>query len=109
RDPDLAVGFETPNARAMPCTRINYDEWAPLPIDLDAGGRNDPHERVVHRPREGAAVDDEVHLVVEDMRSGLGLMGPVLVPALAQRIPEQHAPLRRVDHVLHGRSEHTKR
>ena len=78
-------------------------------IDLDARGRNDPHEHIVDRPLERAAVDDELDLVVEHVRRGLGQMLAILVAALAHDVPEQDAALRRIDHVFHDGSKYAKR
>ena len=49
---DLAVGLEAADAGAMPGARIDDDEGPAERIDLDPCRRNDPHERIVHRPLE---------------------------------------------------------
>ncbi len=68
RDADLAVGLEAADARAMAGARIDDDERPAGRIDFDAFRRNDPDERVVDRPLERAAVDDEFHRVFEHVR-----------------------------------------
>ena len=108
-DADLAVGLEAADAGAVSGARIDDDERPPRRIDLDARRRNDAHEAVVDRPIERAAVDDELDLVVEHMRRGLGQVLAVLVAALAHDVPEQHAALRGIDHVFHGGRKHAER
>ena len=109
RDADLAVGLEAADARAVPGARIDDDEGPARRVDLDALRRNDPHERIVDRPLERAAVDDELDLVVEHMRRGLGQMLAILVAALPHDIPEQDAALRGIDHVFHSGGKHAQR
>ena len=71
-------------------------------IDLDALGRDDADQHVVDRPVQLAAVDDQLGLVVEHVRRGLGDVLAVLVAALAHDVQEQHAALPGIDHVFHG-------
>src|SRR5690242_13775172 len=106
---DLAVGFETTDARTMAGTRINYDEGPPLRIDLSSGRRNDAHQRVIHRSIELAAVNQKLGLIVEHMRSGFLQMLAILIATLAHNVPEQNAALRGVDHVFDGGAEHIER
>ncbi len=108
-DADLAVGLEAADARAMAGARIDDDERPARRIDLNALRRNDPHEPIVDRPLQRAAVNDELDLVIEHMRRSLGQMLAILIAALAHDVPEQHAPLRRIDHVFHGGSKQPKR
>ena len=109
RDADFAVGLEPADAGAVAGARIDDDERPPRRIEFDARRRNDPHQAVVDRTIELSAVHDELDLVVEHMRSGLGHVLAILIAALAHYVPEQHAALRRIDHVFHGRREHAKR
>ena len=99
-DADLAVGLEAADAGAVPGARIDDDEGAPRRIDRHAFRRHDAHEGVIDRPRERAAVDDELGLVVEHVRRRLGEVLAVLVAALAQHVEEEEAALRGVDHVF---------
>ena len=96
RDADFAVGLEAADAGTVPGARIDDDERPARRIDFDPPRRNDPHEAVVDRPIERAAVDDELDLVVEHVRSGLGQMFAILIAALAHHVPEQDAALRGV-------------
>ena len=108
RDADLAVGLEAADPGAVPGARIDDDERPAFRIDLDARRRNDADERIVDRPRERAAVDDELDLVVEHVRRGLGEVLAVLIAALAHDIPEQDTALRGVDHVIDSGGKHAK-
>ena len=107
-DADLAVGLEAADAGAVPGARIDHDKGAPRRIDRDALRRDDAHEGVIDRPLERAAVDDELGLVVEHVRRGLGEMLAILVAALAHHVEEQEAALRGVDHVFDRRSKGTR-
>ena len=107
-DADLAVGLEPADARAMPRSRIDHHEGAARRIDCDALGRDNPHEDIVDRPIEGAAVDNDLRRIVEHVRRGLGEMLAILVAALAHHVHEQEAALRGVDHILHRRGKRTK-
>jgi hypothetical protein len=50
RNADLALGFESADARAVPGAGVDDDERPPRRIDLHARWRNDFHQAVVHRP-----------------------------------------------------------
>ena len=109
RHPDFAVGLEPADAGAVPGARVDDHERPPRRIDLDPRRRNHPHEGVIDRPFERAAVDDELDLVVEHMRGGLGQVFTILIAALAHDVPEQHAALRGIEHVFHGGSKQAER
>ena len=109
RDADLAVRLEPADARAVPGARIDDNERPAQRIDLDSCGRNDAHQGIIDRSLQAAAVDDELDFVLEHMRRSLREMLAVLIAALAHDVPEQHGPLRRIDHVFHGRSKQPKR
>ena len=109
RHADLAVGLEAADARAMPGARVDDDERPPRRIELDGRRRHHFHEGVVDRTIKRPAVDEELDLVVEHVRSGLGQVLAVLVAALAHHVPEQHAALRGIHHVLHGGGKHSER
>ena len=109
RDTDFAVRLEAADARAVPGARIDHHERSPFRIDLDAGRRDDAGQRVVDRPLQPPTVDQEFHLVIEHVRNRVSEMLAILVAALAQHIPEQHAALSRIDHVFGRGLRHAKR
>jgi hypothetical protein len=67
-DADLAVSLEAADARAVPGARVDDDEGPAQRVDRNARRRYDPHQAIVDGPPEGAAVNDELRLVVEHMR-----------------------------------------
>jgi hypothetical protein len=93
----------------MPGARVDDDERPPRRINLDGRRRHHFHEAVVDRTIKRPAVDEKLDLVVEHVRSGLGQVLAVLVAALAHHVPEQHAALRGIRHVLHGGRKHSER
>src|SRR5262249_60980273 len=52
---------------------------------------------------------EEFHFVIEHVWSGLGEVLTILIAAPAHDIPEQHAALRGIDHVFHGRGKCAER
>src|SRR5271168_1835213 len=54
-----------------------------------------------------AAVDDQLSLIIEHMRSRLGHVLAILIATLAHDIPKQDAPLPGIDHIFERRSEQT--
>ena len=97
------------NARTVPGARIDHHERPPGHVDLDAGRRYDAHQGVIHRPLEGASVDDQFRLVVENVGNGVAQMLAVRVAALAHDVPEQNAALSGVAHVFHRGRKRTER
>ena len=92
RDADFAVGLEAANPGTVPGARIDDDKRPSRRIDLDAGGRHDPHQAIIDRPIKPAAVDDELGLVIEHVRNGFGQVLAILIAALAHHI--QNSTLR---------------
>jgi hypothetical protein len=109
RHADLAVRLETADARPVPGARIDDHERTAGWINHDALGRHDAHQAVIDRPIERAAVHDQLCVKIKNIRRGFGEMLAILIAALAHDIPEQHGPLRRIDHVFHGGSKQPKR
>ncbi len=101
RDAHLRVVLEAADSRAVSRARVDDDVRSPLGIDGDAVWRNDPHQRVVHRTRERAPVDDRLVVEVQHGRQALLRMLDEVVAALADRVPEQDGALRRVHCVAH--------
>ena len=78
RHADLAVGLEAADSRAVAGARIDHHERTALDINLHATWRSDAHQRIIDRPLQRSAVDDQFDRIVEDMRRGFGDMFAVL-------------------------------
>src|SRR6266566_1248756 len=109
RHADFAVGLEAADPGAMPGARVDDDEGPARRVEFDAWRRNHLYEAVVDRPIERPAVEHQLHLVIEHVRSGLGEVFTILIAAPAHDIPEQHAALRGIDHVFHGSAKCAER
>src|SRR5262249_40957427 len=72
------------------------------------GRRNHPHQRIIDRMLEPAAVNEQLDLVVEHMGRRLRHVLAVLIAALTHDVPEQDTALRGIDHVVDGRSKGAK-
>ncbi len=101
RHAEFAVGLEAADARAVAGARVDHHERAFLRVDDHPCRRLDPHQPVIDRPREGAAVQHQFVLETEDVRHRLGFLRVVLVAALAQHVPEQNGALPAIDPVIH--------
>ena len=106
---DLAVGLEAANARTVAGARIDDDKRPQLRIDVDAVGRDDPHKSIIYGPLQLTAVHNQFDLVVEHVRRVFGHVLAILISALTQHIPEQHAALGGIDPVLHCGGKYRKR
>src|SRR5262249_11956400 len=109
RHADFAVGLEPANPGAMPGARVDDDERPARGVEFDSPGRNHSHETVVDRPIERPAVEHELHVVGEYVGNRLGEVLAILIAALAHDIPEQHAALRRIDHIFHDWPKYAER
>ena len=107
-DADFAVGLESADPRPMSGARVDNHERPSGRIEFDSRRRNDPHETVVDRPIKRLSAEDQFHFVVEHMWHGLGQMLPILITALAHRVPEQDATLGGIHQIFHGRSKHAE-
>ena len=97
---DLAVRFEAPDARTVARARIEHDERTARIVRPDVVGCDNPNEAVVDRTRKLAAVDDDLDVVVKNVRRRLGQMRLVLIAALAQRVPKQNCALAGIDPIF---------
>ena len=95
--PISLCGLEAADARPVAGARIDDDEWTLARIDLDAGGRHDAHQHIVHRPRQLAAVHDELAAELQHMRRGLCGMLPIALAALLEDVQEEQSTLARID------------
>ncbi len=103
RHADLAVRLESANARAMAGAGID-DHVGPLPVvGLDPLGRDDFQQHVIAGMRQRLAVERDFMIVDQHRRRAGGLMGDVVVAALAQHVERQPVALGRVAHVFVGR------
>ena len=102
RHAEFAVGLEAADARPVPGTRIDHHERALQRIDHHPGRRLDPHQQIVDRPGEGAAVQHQFGVEAQHMRHRLVLLRVVLVAALAHHVPEQDGALPGIHPVLPG-------
>ena len=104
-DADFAVRLEPSDSRTMAGARIDHDERSPVQVNFNVFGRNDPHQRIIYRFIQLAAVDDQLGGVLQDMRRRLRNMFPVLIAPSTQHVQEQDTALACIHHVLQGRSD----
>ena len=90
---DLAVGFETADARAMARAGIDHHERPLLGIGRRVGWRQDAYEAIVDRLRKVQPGHDDLGGEVEYVRRLLLQMLQVLVAALAANVGIQNGPL----------------
>ncbi len=112
RGADFAVALEAANARPVPRARVEHDErtktarvvcFGRIAIGLQIVRRNDAHEAVADRTRQGAAIQDQLGSEIQHIGCALMQVRLVLVAALAHHVGEQHIALPRVDCVLSAR------
>jgi hypothetical protein len=101
RHSDLAVLLHPAHAGAVAGARIDDDERPLLRIDGHARLGVNPEQGVVRRPFEGARVEHDIVIEIEDRRFALGAVFEKDVAALAHRVPEQ-------DRTLHRRQPHSR-
>src|SRR5262245_2713188 len=106
---DFAVGLEAADAGAVAGARVDDDERPARGVEFDSRGRNHSHETVVDRPIKRLATEDQLDVVVEYVWNCLGEVFAILIAALAHDVPEQHAALRGIDHILHGWPKYAER
>src|SRR4051794_33573298 len=106
--PNLAVGFEAANARAMPGTWIDDNERPALRIYFYVLRRDDPGQNIVDRAIQRPPIDKEFRLKFENVRGNSGQVLAILIATLAHHIEKQRAPLRSVNDVIDAVSEATE-
>jgi hypothetical protein len=106
---DFAVGLEAANPGPMASARVDDHERPSRPIDDDTFGWNDPREDVIDGPVKSAAINDELGVVIQDMRSKLGNMLVILIASLPQHVPEKDAALAGIDQVINRVVENGQR
>ena len=89
RDADFAIGLEAADAGTVTGARIDNNKGPLRRVDLDACRRNDPHQTIIHRPFEAAAVHDQLGFKLQHVRRGLRHVLAILIAALAHDVPEQ--------------------
>ena len=99
---DLAVRLEAADAGAVAGARIDDDERPLSRIDLDALRRDDAHQNVVHRPRQLAAVHDELGAEFENVGGGLCGVLLVLLAPLLHDVEEEHPTLPSIEPIRPG-------
>ena len=95
-DADLAVLLHPADAGSMAGARVDDDEGRLGRIDRFVVERDDAHQRIVHRPGQGTAVEDGLELEAQHVRRVLGTALEGDVAALTQRVKRQDRTLPRV-------------
>ena len=88
RHPDLAVVLHTADPGTVPGARVENDERPLVRVDRGAFGRDDPHQPVIHRARQRAAIEQEFGVKAQDMRRFPGIVLDAIVATLAQYIQQ---------------------
>ena len=101
RGANFTVRLEAADPGTVSGARVDNDKRPFCLVDRDFCRRHDAHKGVIHRPRQTAAVDDELDLIVQHMRSSFRQMFAILIAPLAHDIPIQHAALGGVEEVVH--------
>jgi len=69
---------------------------------IAAINRHDPHQTVIDRALERAAVHHQLDPVAEGVWSGLGQMLAVVIAALPHDVPEQDRALGEINQIVQG-------
>ncbi len=94
------VLLEAADARAVSAARVDDDQRRQRLVDALAAGQ-DAQQAVVDRGGEGAAVDDDFVVELQQYRETFALVGEGVVAALAQGVPEQNAALGEIGAEIH--------
>ena len=98
--PDLAVVLHATDAGAMPGARVEHDEWPLVRFDRVAFGRDDAHQRVIHRPRQRTAIDQNLGFKAQYMGRRPRIVLDAIVAALTQYIEQEDRALACIDPVI---------
>jgi hypothetical protein len=96
----LAGVLESADAGAVAGARVDDDVGATVLANRHALGRHDADQRVVHRSRQLAAVDDHLVIPAQYRLVAAFLVLDEVIAALAHGVGEQHAALGTIDHVI---------
>ncbi|MCY1298449.1 hypothetical protein D9M70_479390 [compost metagenome] len=105
RHADLAVCLEAADAGPVACAGIDDDEGTFRRVDHDTFGRNDAHQRIVHRPSERASVADKPSLELQHVRSGLRPVLLILRAALPHHVKKKDRALPGIERIGIGIGE----
>jgi len=88
RDPDLAVVLHPADPGAMSGARVEHDERSLVLVGGCASRRDYPHQPVIHRPGQRAAVEHQFGFKAQHIRRLAGVVFDAVVAALPQHIQQ---------------------
>jgi hypothetical protein len=88
RDSNLAVVLHAADPGAMPGAWVKDNERPLARADRGAFGRNDPHQTIIHRPRQRAPIEHQLGIKAQDVRRRANIVLEAIVTALAQHIQQ---------------------
>ncbi|MNN60701.1 hypothetical protein D3C81_1758980 [compost metagenome] len=97
---NFRILLEAADTRAVATAGVNDDGRPTVVVDLLRGPGKDAQQRVVDRVGQLRAVDQQLVVEFEQERVTGALVPQGVVPALAQRIPEQKASLAQVGEIF---------
>ncbi len=100
RDADLAVVLHAADAWAVAGSGVEDDERSLVRVDRGALQRDDPHQPVIHRPRQRAAIEDQLDIKAQHIRRRTGVVLATVVAALTEHVQQQNGALPSVDPVI---------
>jgi hypothetical protein len=100
RDADLAVVLHAADPWAVPGARVENDKWPLILVGGCALRRDDPHQPVIHRPRQRAAIEHQFGFKAQHIRRRTGIVLAAVVAALPQHVEQQNGALPSVDPVI---------
>ena len=93
RYPYFTVSLEAANPGAVPGARIDNDEGAFVAVDFNARRRSDTDQGVVHRPRQLAAIHDQLEPELQHVRRQLRPVFMISLGAPLQNIAKKKRAL----------------